>query len=282
MIAPRVFGMGACRLSGPLSEGIKRGIFGRTTIARGGPTPGTYSFGEMFQLLDVLAGTCSVPAEHRDLCGYREGYEPARGAPGLTGADVCLIEPNGVVDIEWQGLKLNRAQVQGQIINPLKAIDKEAGKVGNRWYNKGLLAANAHVQDEAATALDALIPADFADRQRIVDVLRNARAIERDMAADLAALVARIPIPVGLVAYAFGYLPDGRPMFWPANLNITLTAAAQKLGLPLLEPWRLVEQHGAEAALKEDLRHYRDDFVPVVADLIAGFATSLTGQIAAT
>ncbi len=280
MTAPRIFSMGACRVSGPLSEGIKRGIVGRTSIARGGPTPGTYSFGEMFQLLDFLDGVAEVPAEYRDLCGYREAYEPAKGAPGFAGADVCLIEPNGVVDIEWRGLKLNRAQVQSLIINPLKTIDREAAKAGNRWYNKGLLAANAAVQAEAASALDALIPADFADRARIVDVLQGAAAIARDAQADLAALAARIPIPVGVVAYAFGYLPDGRPMFWPADLNITLKAAAEALGLPFLEPWRLIEERGAETTLKDDLRHYRDDFVPVVADLIAGFAASLMKQTA--
>jgi hypothetical protein len=145
-----------------------------------------------------------------------------------------------------------------------------------------LLAANKEVQADAASALDAMIPADFADRERLVDVLHNARAIERDAEADLAALAARIPIPVGVVAYAFGYLPDGRPMFWPANLNITLKAAATALGLPFLEPWRLVEQHGVEIALKEDLRHYRDDFVPVVADLIAEFAASLMKQTTGT
>lgn len=278
MTNPRVFGMGACLLSGPLSQGIRDGIINRSAIGRGGPTPGTYSFGEMFQLLDFLDGKSDMPAQYRAICGYREDYAPAPGAKDFAGADVCLIEPNGDVDIEWQGIKVNRAQVQACVINPVKPLGRDAGKAANVWYNKGLLACNDEARAAAADSVIALLPADFAEREFIVDVLSTARGIRRDVRADMAALRARIPIPIGVVAYAYQYLPDGRPMFWPADLQERVKASASELDLPYFEPWRLVLSHGGEPVLKPDLRHYREEIIPTVAATFARFAIEVADR----
>lgn len=272
MTVPRVFGMGACLLAGPLSEGIRIGSIGRSAIGRGGPTPGTYSFGEMFQLLDFLDGRIDISERHRAICGYRETYEPGTGAYGFSGADVCLIEPNGVVDAEWEGLCINRAQIQAMVINKVKPIGRDVAKAANTWYNKGLLACNDDVRTEQASQIVAQMPADFEDREFIADVLVNARGTRRDVKADIAALVERIPVPIGIVAYAYQYLPDGRPMFWPADLQEQIKAAIAPFGLPYLEPWKLVMEHGGEAVLKPDLRHYREEFIPTVTAMFARFA----------
>jgi len=277
----RVFGLGACLLSGPLSEGIRRDLIGRAVIGRGGPTPGTYSFGEMFQLLDFLEGKIDIPAEYRSICGYKETYAPGPGASGFTGADVCLIEPNGVVDIDFRGLKLNRAQVQA-LLARLKQISRPAAKAASRWYAQGLLACNDALQKEIATELIAAMPDDFTDRAFIEAVLTEAEGMLRDVADDLAQLRRRIPIPIGLIAYAYQYLPDGRPVFWPPDLQEQIKTAAAQLGMPYIEPWRLVLEHGGEPVLKPDLRHYREEFIPTISTLFARFAAEVAAAAPAT
>src|SRR5689334_18178927 len=237
MSVPRVFGMGACLLHGPMSVAIRSGEMGRTTIGKGGSAPGTYSFGEMLQLLDFLENKLDIPAEFRPICGYHLPYEPGPGAPGFTGADVCLMEPNGVVDIDWDGLKINRAQVQRYVTNPLKTLGRDTAKLANNWYQRGILACNDEVRAELAGQL-----------------------------------IDQVPIPIGVLAYAYQYLPDGRPMFWPADFNQIIKSVVARFDLPFLEPWKLVLEHGGEPVLKPDLRHYREEFIPTVATYISRFA----------
>lgn len=278
MTLPRIFNMGACRLSGPLSQGIRDGIVGRTTIGRGGPTPGTYSFGEMFQLLDFLDGKQEVAVKHRALCGYRDTYAPGPGVKNFAGADVCLIEPNGVVDIDWNGLKLNRAQVRSFIVDPVKPISREAAKAVTTWYNKGILASNDDVRAQTAKQAIALLPKNIDNRTNIADVLENATTTKRDIGADIAELRSRISIPIGVVAYAYQYLPDGRPMFWPADFQERIKASVTELNSPYVEPWRLVLENGGTPVLKPDLRHYQDEFIPTVSALFADFAWEILQQ----
>ncbi len=272
---PRVFGLGACLLHGPMTVAIKTGQCGRASIGKGGSTPGTYSFGEMFQLLDFLEGKREIPDELRPICGYHPNYAPGPGAPGFSGADVCLVQPNGIVDIDLDGFKLNRAQIMRYVTTPLKELGREAAKLANSWYTKGLLGANAEARAAASEALVALIPGSFPDREFITGVLQRARPVERDSQADVAELVRRIPLPIGMISYAYQHMPDGRPVFWPADFQQHIASAAARHNLPFLEPWRLVRERGGQPVLKEDLRHYRDEFIPEIATLYADFAAEV-------
>lgn len=272
MASPRVFGLGACLLHGPMSVAVKSGQMSRSTIGKGASTPGTYSFGEMLQLLDFLEGKIEIPDHLRPICGYHPNYAPGPGAPGLTGADVCLMQPNGIVDVDLHGFKLNRAQILRYVTTPLKELGREAAKLANNWYIKGILACNEEVRSSASTALVAMIPADFGDREFIAGVLENARGVERDSLADVAELVRRIPLPIGMISYAYQHMPDGRPVFWPADFQQHIEASAVRHNLPFLEPWRLVRERGGRPVLKEDLRHYREEFIPEIATLYSNFA----------
>ena len=270
--------MGACLLHGPMSVAIRSGEMGRTTVGKGGSAPGTYSFGEMIQLLDFLENKMDIPAEFRPICGYHVPYQPGPGAPGFTGADVCLMEPNGVVDIDWDGLKINRAQVQRYITNPLKTLGRDTAKMANNWYQRGILACNEEVRAELAAELIRQVPDNLEGRDLMIGVLDRAHGVKRDAEADLEEIVGRVPIPIGVLAYAYQYLPDGRPMFWPADFNQTIKSVVSRFDLPFLEPWRLVLEHGGEPVLKPDLRHYREEFIPTVATFISRFASEVAGQ----
>jgi len=283
MSVPRVFDLGACLLHGPMSVAIRSGEMGRSTIGKGGSTPGTYSFGEMLQLLDFLENKIEIPAEFRPICGYHLNYQPGTGAAGFTGADVCLIEPNGVVDIDWDGFKINRAQVQRYVTNPLKVLGREAAKTASNWYQRGILACNEEVRGDLAQQLIQQIPDTIEGHDLLVGILDRAHGIQRDVHADMDEIIRRIPIPIGLIAYAYQYLPDGRPVFWPSDFQKQMKSVAARFNLPYLEPWRLVLEHGGAPVLKPDLRHYREEFIPTVSSFISRFAADVAerGKMAA-
>lgn len=270
--------MGACLIHGPMSVAIKTGEMSRINVGRGGSTPGTYSFGEMFQLLDFLDGKIEIPAEMRAICGYHVNYQPGPGAPNLQGADVCLIEPNGVMDIDFDGLKLNRAQVLRYVTTPLKTAVPDVARTTNHWYSKGILAANEEIRKSSSEQLLAAIPEEIEGRELMVGILERAHGAPRNPPVDLVTLFERIPIPLGIVAYAFQYLPDGRPVFWPPDFQQAIKDAIDRFKLPYAEPWRLVMEHGGKPVLREDMRHYADHFVPTVATYLSGFAADVASR----
>lgn len=280
MASPRIFGLGACLLHGPMTVAIKSGQAGRATIGKGGSTPGTYSFGEMLQLLDFLAGERDIPTELREICGYHPNYAAGPGFPGMSGADVCLMQPNGIVDIDFDGLKLNRAQVLRYVTSPLKPLGRDVAKLANSWYIKGILGHNEAVRADAAAAILPQVPHDIEGRELILGVLDRARGVPRDTIADVGEIVRRIPLPIGMISYAYQHMPDGRPVFWPADFQQHIQAAADRYQLPFLEPWKLVLERGGQPVLKEDLRHYREEFIPEIATLYVNFASDIMAKSA--
>lgn len=283
MVSPRVFGLGACLLHGPMSVAIKTGQMSRITIGKGASTPGTYSFGEMLQLLDFLEGKKSLPDDLKPICGYHMGYQPGPGAAGMTGADICLIQPNGIVDVDFDGVKLNRAQVLRYVTSPLKVLGREVAKLANSWYIKGILGCNETIRSEASTAIIPQVPDDIDGRELILAVLERTRGVPRNTNDDVGEIVRRIPIPIGMISYAYQHMPDGRPVFWPADFQQHIEAATVRYDLPFLEPWRLVLERGGQPVLKEDLRHYRDEFILDIATLYSNFASEVAerGALAA-
>lgn len=275
MTAPRVFGLGACLLHGPMTVALKTGQLSRASIGKGASTPGTYSFGEMIQLLDFLEGKRTIPDDLRPICGYNHAYAPGPGAAGFSGADVCLMQPNGIVDIDFDGYKLNRAQILRYVTNPLKEAARELGKLSNSWYIKGVLACNEAVRAEASAELLKAVPEEIEGRDLIVAVLERAHGVACDTDADVGEIIRRIPLPIGMISYAYQHMPDGRPVFWPPDFQQHVQAAAKRYDLPFLEPWRLVMERGGQPVLKPDLRHYTEEFIDEVASLYANFATQV-------
>ena len=62
------------------------------------------------------------------------------------------------------------------------------------------------------------------------------------------------------------FLPDGRPLNWPANFPKVLDAVCSEVGLPLLNTGRLVTERGGAFAIKQDLIHFTPQMISVMAD----------------
>jgi len=141
-------------------------------------------------------------------------------------------------------------------------------------YRGNLQKLNDDIRAEAAEELLKVIP-ESTEALRLARLFikgtRSRQVGAQDIYESLATIRRDIKAPLGIVLHNFHYMPDGRPVVWPPDFNQMITDAADRLGIPVLDPAVLVEQHGVQVALAEDLRHWSSDFFPTVADRFQTF-----------
>lgn len=276
----RILPLGGCLLHRPLGDFGKFKYNVRARVGTGGLVRENYSLSEMVQLVRFLRGELFLPPEIKQLAGIDLGFEPLPNIRDFADVDVVLIEPSTPIDIVYGAHVLNRTAIIARIIEPIRAThpEPEMARQTNYWMTKGLYGGDVATQQRLAAELGELLPdaTPLADTAR--DVLMNARAVKRDVAEGLGQLREMIDRPMGVLTFIFQYLPDGRPVSWPAGFREDVLAAAEAMNLPVFEPWTLVEQYGVAASLKDDLRHYRDEFMPTVSQAIVDFAAGVIAE----
>jgi hypothetical protein len=273
----RVLAFGGCMLRGPLAR-ARNAAHAQTNpawsevsrdVIIAGPPFATYTFGEIFQALDVYGGKRYLPTEIRPLCGVGPNFSP--NPLVLRRLDGVIVEPNTSNEIEFEGYYLNRAPFL-RVLTQFKTWGVEARRLAVRLYNQGITAMDDEVRRSTAEKLIKLLPSDLPNRELTTALLRNARGSRRDIRSGFEQLMKMVDVPMGVVSYTWQYMPDGRPISWPAEFGKKVREAAAEFQLPICEPRVLVEQTGVEAALKPDFRHYREEFQPQVASLLTQFA----------
>lgn len=271
-----VFLLGGCLLHGPVnSQANKPGgrIFNKRMLNRG-LIPVTYTFQEMIQILELLRNESTLDPVVRRINKIAEDFEPKPEAANLDGIDVVLLEPGTPFELKFHGASINRACLF-ELINPIKEIHIDIARATSAWYNRGLMKNDEEFRKEATEKIIAAMPHDFENRELLIELLTDTVAIEGDVKAGMRRIKSLIDKPIGVMTFINQYMPDGRPVSWPADFRENIISGARSLNLPVLEPLELVTKHGVEVALKEDLRHYRDEFMPVVSEAIEDFAISI-------
>jgi len=271
-----VLAMGACLLHGPLNPLAKERK--RLAFPKYGVFPGVYTFGEMFQALDILLGKRDVPAEIRPLANIQPSFVARPSAIGFPEVDAVLIEPSSPVDIEYRGCFLNRNRLTHYVIAPIKGTSREAAKAASQWLRTGLIGIDEEVRAKAAEELVQHVPADLPDKDFIADVILETRSHKADVLAGFKGISSIVKRPMGVIGYVFQYLPDGRALSWPEGFLEEIMAAAEELDLPVFQPADVVRSYGVKEALGDDLRHYREEFNPFIAEAIAQFCDSLAAR----
>jgi hypothetical protein len=100
---------GGCLLHQP----IQRSPRARAKLAfhKYGPLTGVHSFGEMFQVIDVLRGEKEVPLELRPLCRMSPGLRAVPRAKDFNDLDLALVEPASPIEITFRNVIINRNAV---------------------------------------------------------------------------------------------------------------------------------------------------------------------------
>lgn len=273
----KVLMFGGCNLRGPLIRSHSRN-YSRSiaewkevpgNVACAGPPFITYTLGEMLQTLEVYHGDRYIPTELRAFCGIRRAFAPDPDSSRFA-LDGIIAEPNTSTEIEFEGYYLNRAPVL-RMLHPLKRRSRELGKLAGSWYKLGIVGMNADLTRSIGDQIIRALPADYPSRYLVAALLRNARGRRRDIRGGLERVVKATDVPIGVVAYTWQFLPDGRPISWPAGFYQDVLTAARDPELPAYEPRALVEEHGVPKALKTDRRHYREEFMPRVAKSLVEF-----------
>jgi hypothetical protein len=229
-----------------------------------------HSFGEMFQALNFLLGRREVPAETRPLTSIREDLTPRNDPELLRQIDVTLIELGATVDIHFRNAIINRARVE-QLLRSVSSLSKQHFKLCQKWMRVGLIGMHEETRRTLGAEIEALDPGDkYADLRRAV--LREARAQDSDIAGSFKKLRDMLGCPIGAVIFVFRYMPDGRPVIWPAGTREEVTAAASAQRIPVFEPMAIVKEFGVDRALEKDGRHYTREFLPVIGGDIVRFA----------
>jgi hypothetical protein len=276
MTGSKVLLFGGCLSHGALntvSKTTKAISFARVASRRG--TPATYTLGEALQLLAFLGRERPIPLEMRTACAVSTDYEPMPKVD-YSIVDVALVEVISNVEFWCGPYCLNRTAVLDIVCNPIKARGgRPAAKAASAWINQGLMGCNEQVRASAAAALLTMIPDEHPQSHIVQLILRETRGMRRVVADGLREIQERLGRPIGVVSYVFQYMADGRTIYWPPELQQQTYAAVKLLDLPLFEPCTIVLREGVTKAMRSDLRHYDDAFLPVAGKELAAFANQV-------
>lgn len=235
-----------------------------------GSASAKHTFGEMFQFIEVLRGARRIPRELMSLCRISPRVGPVAGAEDFRDLDVALIEPASPVELTFRGFAINRIGLN-KMLASIEAEGREVAKLSALWLRVGLTGLNEDVRATAATKLLGHVRGDTEQADLTRAVISETRAFKCDITDGFRRMQELLGCPIGAVIYVFRYLPDGRPISWPAGFRNEVVAAAEALNLPIFDPAPLVAEHGVQVAMSDDSQHYRTRFLPVVGRALMAF-----------
>jgi hypothetical protein len=268
--------LGGCMVHWPLRR--PPDVSRRFSFDQYGTVGEVHSFGEIFQLLDVLQGNKDIPQELRPYAHMRPRFRRAAGTADFHELDLVLLGPSSPVELVFRGVAMNRTATMRQVLASVEDETGQAEKFLNRWSRVGLVSLNEAVRAQAAARLLEYMPGNSENAELARSVVRETRAFKGDLRGGFLRTRAMFRCPLGLILYVFRYMPDGRPISWPAGFYEDLVSTGRDLGIPMFDPSPLVMRYGVEKALLEGHNHYKNEFLPTVGEEIAQFAESIAGR----
>jgi hypothetical protein len=254
---------GGCGLHNPLAEFYrKRQITGLFSKAGFRSTPFSLSANCNHQLIDFLTGKIDIPEWIKPLA-YSDAYiRPTKDqVQQIFSGDIALVEMSTPTEYLFEGVLLNINRFEEVILAGLDELRPERKTLG-RW--KGALRrANEDLRKSLSQDLYHFIEKDTPERRNIARFVRDtsSRMLTVDeMTESVANLRDRLGIPMALVLHNFNFMPDGRPVSWPADFKANSAEVARRLNLPTLDFASLVAKDGVAKVMAPDLRHWNPGY----------------------
>ena len=217
------------------------------------------------QQIEFLRGELSIPQVVRRFVYHDPKYEPkARNGAIIDTADVSFVEFATPIEINFRGVWLNRNLIGDLIVDKARARDTNAGEIALKWFEEGLLKVNEKIREEAAQALLEFLPSGTEEADCDRDLVMNARSSrpnEKDYEEGIRAIKDALPMPICILSHTLRFMPDGRPINWPQGFVEQTNTISARLGIPIVNPYLLVEKLGGDVSLKPDLQHFTPEFV---------------------
>ncbi len=263
---------GGCLVHWPMTRTSK--ARGRLRCDTYGPIREIHSFGEMFQIVEILRGERKLPRESQRISWMTE-LRPVTDAANFSNIDVALLEPASPIELSFRGIAFNRSAINVKFLKPIVDRGGEERKAAAAWLRQGLVGMNETIRAEAAAKLASYVPGASRRDEFARALFLETRSSRTDVLGGFIKMREMLNRPIGVVSYVFRYMPDGRPISWPAGFREEVLDAAQRLDLPVFDPSPLVQSFGIESALGPDLGHYSERFMPVAATGLIEFARNV-------
>jgi len=232
-----------------------------------------HTLGEIFQFIDVIQKKKIIP---RDLIGLthvpRRQRRRDSAVEDFAVLDLAVLGPSSPIEITFRGLALNRLAIQRHIWACLNEEPGEAEQQLGIWLRQGVVGLNARARAESGARLLELLRDDTPETTLARSVISEIEVSKSDIISGFRRMRELLKCPIVVALYIFRYMPDGRPISWPAGYREEVLAAAHQLDLPVFDPSPLVVQHGPSKVLASGFSHYRPDFLPVVGEALVNFA----------
>jgi hypothetical protein len=263
---------GGCLLHWPLTRTDR--AEGKLNLKRYGTIREVHTFGEMFQTVAILRGEKVMPPELAPLW-HMPKLSPVADAKTFSELDLALVEPASPTDLTFRGTVINRNKIKARILDPIMKLGKVEGQVAAKWLRRGLIEMDERVLAETTPLLLSYVRGNSAQDELTRAIISETRASKITMAEGFAKMQELLGCPIGVIVYIFRYMPDGRVISWPTRLREDIIEGAEGMGLPSFDPVPYVVKYGVPAAMTDDSRHYKPDFLPIIGDALVEFAQSV-------
>lgn len=197
----------------------------------------------------------------------------------MQAADIILMELSTPIEFIFRGLVLNNDRLNAFMRGRLASTGERRVKLARAWQNA--LQKCMDADGERRALLDAL-DQDGIDDELVLALVKETRTNRQeanDIRDCLAAIRDLLPgVPMGMVLYTFRYMPDGRPIDWPAGFRESVIEASKSLRIPIYDPVSFVQKHGVAAAMVPNSPHYTNGFYEVITTEYLVFMARLIGK----
>ena len=277
-IRPITFG--GCLLNNLVSilhqEGRVDGLFREIGFKR---TPFTISAASAAQLCDFLTGSIVSPEHVRKFCYLDASHVPTGAQTKIAAtADFATVEMSTSVDITYDGFIVNTNRFQQYILPELDTLGIHHRMVA-KWRSS-LINENEADRAKYAAEILAVLPRQ-PQYEWIADLVgrtSSRRLTVDEMVEHIARIRDVLRVPLAMVHHNFRFMPDGRPISWPAELKDQSIEVAKRLGAFEHDFAPFVAEHGAKRVLADDFRHWNVDFYPQIANHLYGFFCKVAGR----
>lgn len=263
--------LGGCMLRWPITRTDK--AEGKLAWEHYGRIGEIHTFGEIFQTIGILRGEVAIPAELKTYAHIHRKLQPLPLTERrFENVDLVLLGPSSPIELMFRGVSINRTALVREISAQVQDDTGWGEKLVGRWFRIGLVGLNETVREEAGEKLLGYIRGDSEEAELARAVVLETRSALADLGAGFSKIRQMFKCPMGLVLYIFRYMPDGRPISWPAGFRENILGAAAAFDVPVLDPSPMVVDYGVKEALLSGLSHYSKEFLPVIGEKVVKFA----------
>lgn len=279
----RITPFGGCGVHNPLAQFYtRRQQSGLLPKPHYQPTPFSLSANTNHQLIDFATGNLEIPAWIHTLAYGKSPPPTVELERHILSGDIALVEMSTPTEFIFEDVLLNINRFEEIIIPHLEEHGSER-KFISKW--KGALRrANEEIRALMSGKIYELLPQDTPERRDVARFVRDttSRMLGVDeMTESIGDLRDRLAIPVALILHNAHYMPDGRPVPWPADFKDNCIEVARRLGIPTLDFAAYVANEGADKVLR-DGRHWSPDYFEPLGEMMDAFCEGvLDGRISA-